>query len=308
MPGRKQKTLTYRRAIWAAPDGVTLEGRLIAARRRQSTVHKRTFIRDNGQVIKGIVCQIPRSGGIILHITAETPGDMASILRVAHDTDEAITVGTAAAPSNAEFMDGDIFAYVRHDHVCICSSALREATLGWFLRQMFSAARMPPAAGQFELKKVANIDRLRVLNSEGVKEISLGSTLYEATTSYESRQHDVSGVLSAIGHHISALFGSDRRPTPDNLKVSVTLKADGRMKEGDVLGYRRLSGLATELIDSDDDYVITTRANRKITPESMVVRKVVDLPAHGKSVIRDAALHALADFYSELASGGVLSQ
>jgi hypothetical protein len=308
MPDRKQKTLSYRRTIWLTPSSETLESRLIAARRQRGTVARRTFNKDNGQVIKGVVCQLPQYGGVILHVTAETPGDNASILESPAENAESIAVGTAPPPSNAEFMDGDIFAYVRHDHVFVCSSSLRDTTLSWFLRKMFEAARLSAETTQFDLKKVADLDRLRVLNEEGVKEISLGTTLYEATIGYERRQHQLTGVLSAAGRHISALFGSDRRPTPDNLKISIVLKADGRMREGEVLGYRRIGRLAAELVDSDDDYTITTRSGRKITPESIVVKKIVELPVHGKSVTRSSAVQALAAFYNELSTSGILDQ
>src|SRR5580693_7914751 len=121
MAQTREKALTYRRAEWLddIPRGTTLESCLSEAHRKLKTVQARTFTRDSGQCIRWARKLEPRDGGIFLHITADTPGDKASVVRKVGRGAEEAEVSTADAPSDAEFMDGDAFLYVKGDHVCL---------------------------------------------------------------------------------------------------------------------------------------------------------------------------------------------
>lgn len=305
MPKHKTKTLSYRRAVWLEGSDKTLETYLREAIKKKKTVSSRSFGKPGDQIVKGLVVRPLRAGGVILHITAETPGDPASVLSIAQDDNDNGTVSTAPAPVGTEFMDGDAFAYCRDDDVCICSSILRDASITWFCFEFFRSANLGENSIKFDLQKVADASKLAIIQNDGVKEIELGAGLYEATTTYQARKDKLSGALGTVGRHISALFGSDKHPRPDNLQVAVVLKADGRIKDGRVLGYRRINQLARSLIDGKEDYVIVTRKNQRITNDSISIKRVVEIEAHGKSVNSNAAWKALAEFYAELIESGI---
>jgi hypothetical protein len=165
------------------PRGTTLESCLKAAHNVLKTVQDRTIIRDSGQHISAVKRLAPRDGGFFLHITADTPGERASVVPKVKKDAEELDVGTIAAPDNAEFMDGDAFLYVKGDHVCLCTTGLRDGAVRLFLYEFFDKAGLGDHATKFELMKAANVDKLKMLRTQGVKEIALNASLYQATAS-----------------------------------------------------------------------------------------------------------------------------
>ncbi|MFZ1961244.1 MAG: hypothetical protein WAU63_08370, partial [Methylovirgula sp.] len=128
MADQREKTLSYRRAEWLTddlPETATLESYLRSAHNTLKTVAERTIIRDSGQCIRSVKKLAPHDGGIFVHLVADTPGELTSIVpKIKRDLE--VEVDTASAPENAEFMDGDAFLYVRDNHVFICSSGIRD--------------------------------------------------------------------------------------------------------------------------------------------------------------------------------------
>src|SRR5262245_43028230 len=110
MAEKREKTLSYRRAEWlsAIPRGTTLESCLRDAHNTLKTVDERTIVRDSGQCIRSANKLARRDGGFFLHLTADTPGEEASVVPKKGNV-ETIEVGTTSAPADAEFMDGDAF-------------------------------------------------------------------------------------------------------------------------------------------------------------------------------------------------------
>ena len=188
MVDKREKTLSYRRAEWLTdiPRGTTLESCLRDAHGAIKTVDERTIVRDSGQCIRSANKLAPRDGGILLHLTVDTPGEEASVVPKKGNV-ETFEVGTASAPADAEYMDGDAFLYVHGDDVCMCSTGLRDGAILLFLYEFFTKARLGKHATKFDLLKVPSIDKMRLLNREGVKQIDLRATLYQATTQYEAK-------------------------------------------------------------------------------------------------------------------------
>jgi hypothetical protein len=170
---KREKTLSYRRAEWLAdrPNGVTLESCLRDAHNTLKTVDERTIIRDSGQCIRSAKKLAPRDGGIFVHLTADTPGERTSVVPKKRDTAE-MDVATVAAPPDAEFMDGDAFLYVNGDHVCMCATGLRDGAVRQFLYEFFNKAHLGKHSTKFDLLKAPHLDKLRLLDKEGVKRSS----------------------------------------------------------------------------------------------------------------------------------------
>lgn len=310
MAKTRQKTLSYRRTVWLEEDSKkrTLEDFILEAHKKLRTVKARKFKRFDGQYLKGLRHKTGGGGGCFVHIVAETPGDQASTLTIADEAKDASDVGTTPPPKGSEYMDGDLFAFVKGDDVCVCASVLRDASFAVYCQELFRAAKLDAISVKFDLQKIASADKMKIINAEGVKEIDLRASLYDATVSYIERNKDASGAIGAVAKHFKALFWSDGKPQHDNLQVGVTLRADDRMA-GKVLGRKRLNAVAKDIIDDDDDdYVIVTKKNQRITKNEIYIRKKVDIDRLGKSVNRDSAWGALSEFHKTLVDSGVVGQ
>ena len=311
MAKSRTKTLSYRRSMWVEghDKALTIEHYLREANKKLKKVGQRKFPRGDGQVIQGGKSKSLRAGGLLLHLVAGTPGDQASTLPANPDDVLEFDVDTAPAPEERDYMDGDILALVRGDDVFLCSTVLRDGSFTTYCRQLFLKAKLGDASQRFELQNVASIDKMKLIKAQGVKTIELRASLYEASTKYLNRKEDASGAMGAAYKHFQALFGKKQIVDVDNVMVSLEIGADLRIKNGRVAGTKLLTDIAKDIIDEDDDnYVIVTKKNQRISQKEVFVRKQVSIDRHGKSVSRDKAWEALADYAQELMAAGVTKQ
>lgn len=303
------KTVSYRRAVWLDPERADsdLEKCLVKAHAKLKKVSERKFKRGDGQFVKGYKWEKARGGGHFFHIVAETPGDHASTLAHKFDEQEQGNVATAPPPRGTEFMDGDIFLYVNGNDVCVCSSVLRDGSVKVFCDEIFRKAKLGDNATKFDLRKVSNVDKAKMIATQGVKEIDIRATLYDATTKYINRKGPLDGFVGAAGRHFQAIFGKESQPSSGNLSVGISISADGR-STGKKLGAQQLSELASDAIDSDDDYIIITKTGQRITPTEIYVRTKVPIERVGKSTHCESTWAALKSFYQTLSNSGVTAQ
>ena len=308
---KKEKAISYRRAEWLSGEPSNhLAGYIKFAATRLLDVSQRTIPRDNGQVMSLTCLQADSHGGYCLHITAETPGEAASVVPKRRSGTDEIQVATTAPPADAEFMDGDAFVYVRHNDVCLCGTGMQDSTVLYFLHGFFKAAKLPEVSQQFDLLKVANVDAVKFLQQHGVKEVELRAALYAATTNYHKRKGHTYSLLGGLARLIRPLFTTEHDVTEDALKVTLTVKTDERGK-GLKLGEKRITAMAADLVrnqEKGDDFTIVTKTGQRIGPEEILMRATVAIDGKGKSVDRDKAWKELKAFYDTLEAAGALEE
>jgi hypothetical protein len=311
MTGKREKTVSYRRAEWLndEPSSVNLGMCIKQAADKLKTVDERTIVRANGQHVR-LVSLKPSKGGHLLHFTADTPGEAASIVPKKAIAADEIHVGIAAPPADAEFMDGDAFLYVNRNDVCFCATGLRDSTVRLVLQDFFKLSGIRKDATQFDLLKIADVNKVKLLQSQGVAEIELRSTLSEATVNYNRRKHQPQSIVGAAAKHARAVLGKEHDVTNDALRVMLVIRMDRRRK-GITLGEKRLKTLATNIIqnqEDDDEYTIVTKGGQRIGPKEILMRSTVMIDSIGKSVQRDKAWKELQAFFEVLSSSGALEQ
>jgi hypothetical protein len=153
---------------------------------------------------------------------------------------------------------------------------------------------------------------MKLLNQEGVKQIDLRATLYQATTKYEQRKKQASGVVRSVAHHIMSVVGAEKEDFDEGLRVAVVIKTDDRvMRKHLVIGEKRIEALAKDVIahyDKDDDFIIETGSGQKIRADEIFIKDVVDIDSFGKSVKYKQAWEKLEQFYGRLKKSGALGQ
>lgn len=307
MAEKREKTLSYRRAEWldGVPIGTTLEGFLKEAHNVLRTVDERTIVRDSGQCIRSANKLARREGGYFVHLVADTPGEQASVVPKNRGI-ESIEVGTAAAPADAEFA----FLYVNGNDVCLCSSGIRDGAIRLFLYEFFTKAKLSKHAKKFDLLNIPNIDKIKMLDREGVKQIDLRASFYRATTDYEKRKSSAVGALRTVARHFKGVFGNDAKEFDEGLRVAITIKTDDRvMRKNLAFGEKEIETLAKDVLsnfDEDDDFVIETGKGQKIRANEIFVKEIVLIDSLGKSVKCKKAWENLEAFYNRLKNSGSL--
>lgn len=312
VPEHKKKILTYRRADWLEDltANVHFESFVRQALSKLTTVGQTSIKRDNGQILT-CVAKLPKShGGIFLHISAATPGEQASVISNRKlDEVETIDLGTIEAPDGNDFVDGDVFIFVRQNNVCVCSTGIHDGTIGYYFYRLFAKAQLNEKSGKFLLRNVADLEKIKFLHDHPIKSITLNAALFQASSTRAKDSQRARGVVSAVGKHVNAVFGKENDVTNDSLMVELTIKTDGRIRKHLGLGQKKLEQFAVDLVknqEANDDFVIITRDNQRITPNELRIQKLVEVPAKAKSVDRDEAWKVLIEFYNDLCDTGAV--
>lgn len=308
---QRERTVSYRRAEWfnKEPTSTTLERCVRDALDRLKTTTDRAIRRGDGQIISIMATKLPDKKGLWLHITAETPGESASIVPELSNTSDQLEVTTTPPPKGHDFLDGDAFLYVKGNDVCLCSTGLRDGGIAYFLRELVKKAKLRGDAHQFDLMKIANLDKVKLIKDAGIKEIELKATMFQASADYARRKSQPFGSLGAASRQLKAIFGKENDVTNDALRATLVVKVDHRFTRGMKLGEKRLSSLAEQLIkfqENEDDFIIVTKDDQRIAPDEVFMRSTVLIDKSGKTVDRDKAWNELARFYRKLESSGAL--
>jgi hypothetical protein len=311
MADKKEKTVSYRRAIWVdSVSGIDLEWCIREAHAKLKTVDERT-IGYSGTLTRSAKQKNVRSdgnGGLLLHLVTDTPGEAASVVPKVPARSTDLDLKTEAPPPDGEWLDGDAFIFVKGDHLCFCATGMRDGAISWFLHELFKKAKIRKDSNRFDLAKAADVTKLRLLHSQGVKEIEIKAMVSRATAHYEKRKATTYGALGAAGKFLKTIWQAPNDYTDDSLKVILSLKVDRRFN-GIKLGEKRIEQLGADIVkntEKGDDFSILTKTGQRITQSEIFIRSKVLIDGEGKTVKRDKAWNELVAFFKVLTSSGAV--
>jgi hypothetical protein len=277
-----------------------------------TTVADTAITRDNSQVLSCLSRELRPKGGVCLHITAMTPGSEASVIsRSGMDTSDQMNVGTLSPPDGSEFMNGDVFIFVRKDNVCVCANAIHDGTIRNYFHSIFNKAKLQESSTKFDLVSVANLERVKFIHDHGIKSITLNAALFKASNDLIRNSKRTRGGTGAVAKFLTAMFGKENDVTNDSIVVKLTLETDGRVRKHIQLGEQRLEHWAVDLVthqEPGDDYVIITKDKQVIRPDELKVQKLCSVLIKGNSVDREHAWTELLDFYRDLCETGAVEE
>jgi hypothetical protein len=177
---------------------------------------------------------------------------------------------------------------------------------------IIEATGLPRNASTFSLCRSANVDKLRLIQSQGVKAINLDVSLFDATLDNIDRttvRQQIGGILM---DQVKAMIFKDKTPeeiaNAENLTARVILTYDSR-KKGMSLGREGVEQLAIQMLDDDDEgFSIRTAGGQRIKGSDISLTKIVKIQKHGKSVFCSDAWRELETYYYELRADGLLEQ
>lgn len=318
----KDKKFYYRRARWDNQGKDTLEKILTDAHEKLDTVGKRSFPIGSGAEVRGADFAV--DGGLYLQIASYVPDEATSIIDKSKRAKKS-SVTAYGAPEGKDYLNGEVFAYINGNHVIICPSGVRENILLKYICHVLVVTNNQKILKDFELDRIAKTSKLRMIKDEGVKEIDLSASLYEASLMHINKSDSrVSDWKKAIANQFSALFGKDpdlsKIKEKENLNVRISLKYDGKeaMKRSDDPefgkdGKKRLEKTAEQVIkeydqDQENGFVIITGNGNTITSDEIRVSDTYRVEALGKSLSQSSAWIKLKEYYNKLDRDGVLNQ
>lgn len=303
--GTVHRTLTLRTAVSISDFGAanggpgSLEAVLQRVHRRFNTIRQRRA-RFEGQIIEGRNVEHGRDISL-LHLVAYTPDDQISVVPRAGNR-AAADLALIDPPQNAEFLDGELMLLVRENDVAICRSNLGERAFAAYVHHLANESGMDGADAAFQLMKRADIDKIAMIQREGVKRVAMNSVAHAAAVDRAQRETVRETILGNVLDEVAALLGleGDIPDDAENLKVEVLFTFDKR--RGTEIDQRQLAYLAQQMLaeDEDEGFMIETLEGRRFRAQDIILSKPVRLNAYGKSVHYVDAWGELRAFYNEL--------
>lgn len=312
MKTEKQRTMFYRRAAWIVGKGGNLEKELKAAHENLSSTAERTFPHNEGEM-QGLSFE-SSDQGFCMHIASYVPHQATSLVPFPSRAPAKNTT-PQSPPDKHNYLEGDIFVVVRGNHIVLCPSGARESAAISYVTHALRKSGKEKLITRFSVEPVVNIDKLKMIQQEGVKKIALNASLYEASTEYLERKTTKMTLLNGLATEVLTLFSKDNDDRLkdvsefENLSVRVEISFDSRKKGGEV-GRERLERTAEKVIsdNEDDGFQITTGSGKKFTPNSIRINESVILSAFGNSVEREKAWDSLKKYLDSLSESGALEQ
>lgn len=238
-----------------------------------------------------------RQGYFAFQFSLSVPGEAASTLPTGNLDADSVEMNTTEAPLGHDFSDGDVICLISGNHLFSCASTIRATTITSFLRALFDRADLDDElAMQVAISKPSNLDKLSLIQQEGIKAIHLKTTL---NGNEFARLQNTKGdsflrkVWRAISQEDVSLAES---ANISNARFSVSLS---RSK---LTGNTDLSWLEEEAraaISGNDSYKIETQSGKIITESEITIAKYAQMDPFGKSVFVDEAIRKLEDFKND---------
>lgn len=310
----RAKTISYRKAEFLIPSEKTLETHLMEAHGLFPLVSQRRIEVPGQPILECLKHTYHKDFGVYLHIAAYTPGEHASVIpKVTNGPQE--NVATTPPPDDSEFMDGDIMMMVAGNDVLLCGSSLHEKKAERYMIGIIESAGLDQNTPKFALCKRADVDKMRLIQAQGVKSIDLDVSVFDATIEYIERKSVCKKFGGAVADTIKALvlkdWDEEDLAAAENLSVGVSLSFDGK-KKNKAFGKTKIEELARMLVEDEDEdtdsFSIQTVGGERIKGSDISLKKKVFLPKHGKSVQCVDAWRAIDEYYFELKNGGLLEQ
>ena len=308
----KLRTMYYRRATWlgAGPGHGDLQSLIDGIHRRLNTTAARTFGHKDGELQGVKIDGERRPRCTLLHIAYYVPRQPTSLVPDPAPVANSDTV-ERNPPVHHSYMNGDVFALLRGNDVILCNSGAREGAAKAYLAAVLVRGGVEDV---FELEQVADVNKVEMVQREGVKSIRLATSVYKATQDRLTRETKKTNFMGEIAEEFLRLYADRQGMGPDelaeyeNLQVKLEISFDSR-RRGGVVAAEKLDAAANSLFAEDDaGFVITTKEGNTLTSEDIKVKKSAEIDDHGNSVACSRAWQAMLEYYRELRESGVVEE
>lgn len=341
IPETKLKRLFYRRAAWTV-DGVenarttdSLENVLKICHTKCRTTHSRSFGGSLGSQMHCAKYQ-PKDGvGLFFQIVSYVPDQAASAIDKSSATSDNSDVSTVNAPDGKNFLDGDIFLFVNGNDVILLQSGARETVALSYVSQMLEKNAYKREALSLQFLGIAEEDKAKMIQAQGVKSIELNANMYEASLRHMQKQQELAGkeketkifdIPGQLTEAFKRLFAEDDMLKEideyENVNIKLSISFDGkeaRLKKNKntegfgTHGKSRLEKASAMLIqesaeDDVDGFTIITGDNNRIKANEIVVSDNFRVKTLGKSLDYNDAFAKLEEYYMQLKQRGTLTR
>ena len=291
-PARKR--IHYLRAVFAqgARGNIKFETMIAQALTALPTM-ARTEVQIASHGVLAIRSRQPTRARLKLAIGGGSPGESMSTmgLRVRAQNDSDLAENP---PDNRAFKTSDAFCLISGDEVLLLVEGMRVNVLQTYFQRLLAAANQVAGHSAFEFRPVGDQDQQAILADEGVKEVKLSGTAYQAEAELQQAEYGntsesiIFQLWEATKDRVRALLSEqvenerERQVLADHwadLNITTTIQARGGSRADPVV-LESMQNAGIELIEERPDNVNVTLVTEKgstISGSSLVLGKYVNL-------------------------------
>lgn len=307
------KTAYYLKAL-RDDKSIDLQELVINARKKHNTVDKSEKPLAGGDTLRIQHFKNPDNNPTFLHIAKYTPGQKASTIGRKADKEEEDEQNKAAG-KDREFKTGDSFLLINKNNVVFCSSGITlNQTLQYLNIITAQEFQTKDKIIPINLIPAANISKMKLIQSQGIKEISFYACAYKLAVP-KSEKRGFAKIPEALSNALVAYVSKDKSASElkaqEDIIVGTTIKLHGASRAS--FESKALINMAAELIlretdDSMDNFLLTTLADEIITPSQIRLQTKIKVDKEGDSVNYLSVWRSLISYMNELKSGELLEQ
>lgn len=302
------KTLEYRRARFI-DDGQNLEQLVRQAWGQFGTQAERTITVGGDRSTAGLRARDCNEDGFAMHCGRYIDGQGVGTIQTAPAPE--VGVGEQPPEPGENFLNSDLMALIRGNQV-ICMNCGRNAgSLRIYFQKLFSKAGFDNASRQFELVRIANPDKVAIIEAVGVKRVDLEISIADATAAELIDESGGGGIwqniTDSLGGALQAITGQDEVVEKIRQAEKGTMRVSINVPKGDLSAAKEgLAQLSEEVVEDEDSesYTIHLGNGDTIKPKEVSVRKQVKLEAAANSVSVFQAWDEMQSYMAELLENG----
>lgn len=229
---------------------------------------------------------------------------------------------SASAPINQAFKTSEYFALIKGNYIVGVGDGLRIEAISRYLSNLSIHAGMPANHAAFEVTPVPNVDKLKVIQKEGIRSIELDATLHAATLQFNVQDKRLRGpfvnALRSLKDGADALVGKNKSAELmdhlGSIEVKLEIKVAGGLS-GPVVAREYIQKAATEILaektvlrsESVNAKFITSKGT-PVSLDDVVIGEQVRLPRrdHENSLRDLETWSALWTFLKKIQVDGII--
>lgn len=318
------KNISYSRAHFGILEqNKTLQEELTFANNFLPLPEERVLI-HKGLSIKGYKFDTENEG-LLLHIVVYESGLSASLVDNA-EGEVNPEVSTYDSPINKDYLQKEAFILVKNNDVLFLGHGARESLFLAYAKGILGKVNSIEASENLEIDKISNVDKVKLINDEGIQQIHLNTSLYQATTEYLNNQNNsltgVRKLLAQVGHEFSQLFSEDKDALneAENLNVKLSIAYDGVEARSHSTepnfgkaGKKTLLNTAEDVLNLEDEdffdgFELITGKGKSIKYSSIKIQGKYRVKSLGTGLSTQDAWLKLRAYYIELKGNGIIEQ
>lgn len=203
-----------------------------------------------------------------------------------------------------------------HKHnVLFCGSGISHQKATSYITQLIRAKGKVERGWGFDLAPATSIDKLKLIQTQGVREVNLHTSVYSQTGGTISPNGFLRKTFRKLKDEISAITKKDDSTATmkalEDLLVDIKIRLDGNTRASTDAKHT-IDDMAELILEDLDEsiqgFTITTTNGQKITADQIRVSKTISIPKDESGFSHTSAWGEMETFLSEIRRSGTDEQ